>query len=246
MVAKHRGHWLGMSLVIVLLAGCDPDLAGSGNIIEEERQTPDFVELELDDGITATIVVDPTQPRKVRLIGDDNLVEELRTEVVNGDSTLRIHFPTEEVGDWISDHPLRAEVTVPTLKALSAASGSEVDLSGTLTSTTFSLEASGGTRVRARGLDMEALELEVSGGAEVTLQGYAHDVTSTLSGGSKLLARQLSSREASMTASGGSTIEQQVSDYLSVTASGGSQVAIIGRPTVRAENLSGGSSLRFE
>jgi hypothetical protein len=246
MDAKHRGHWLGMSLLVVLLTGCGPDLTGSGHVIEEERQTPYFAAIALDDGIGATIVVDPSQPAKVRLVGDDNLVERLRTEVSTDDNTLHIHFPHDEVGGWHSDNPLRAEVTVPELESLASSAGSSVDVSGTVGATTFSLEASGGSQVRLRGLDTESLTLVQSGGADVTLEGYAHQLTSTLSGGSRLRARQLSTEEAALTSSGGSTTDLQVSDFLNVTASGGSTVTIIGRPTVRSEDLSGGSTLRFE
>ncbi|MBZ4418629.1 head GIN domain-containing protein [Myxococcus sp. RHSTA-1-4] len=245
MDATHRGHWAGLSLLVTLLTGCGPHLTGSGNVIAEERETSDFVAVEIEDGIEATIVVDPTQARKVRLTGDDNLVERLRTEVA-GDDTLRIHFPRQEVAGWTSDNPLRAEVTVPDLKSLQVSGGSTLDLSGTLSSPSFSLEASGGSRVRGRELDAESLRLELSGGSEAALEGYAYRVTSTLSGGSRLLARGLSSEEASMNSSGGSTNVLQVSDTLTVTASGGSTVTIIGRPTVRSEELSGGSTLKFE
>ncbi|NMO13867.1 DUF2807 domain-containing protein [Pyxidicoccus fallax] len=248
MDAKHRARWLGMSLLVGLLTGCGPQLKGSGNVIDEDRQTPDFAAVEVDDGIQAIIVVDPTQPRKVRIIGDDNLVERVRTEVRTGNgTTLRVHLPTDDADDWSSDTPLRAEVTLPELTALVASGASSVELSGAITSDAFSLEASGASRIRADGLETQELTLVLSGASEATARGYAHRVTNTLSGASQFRARQLTSREASLVVSGGSTAELQVSDLLlKVTASGGSDVTILGRPIVRSQELSGGASLRFE
>ena len=52
--------------------------------------------------------------------------------------------------------------------------------------------------------------------------------------------------EAELTLSGGSTLELEVADAINVTASGGSTLTIIGRPTVRSLELSGGSTLDFE
>jgi hypothetical protein len=182
----------------------------------------------------------------VRLVGDDNLVERIRTEVGPDGNTLYVHFPEDEVGSWHSDNPLRAEVTVPELESLAVSGGGIVDLSGTLNAPAFELEASGGSLVRVRGLNTESLNVEESGGSIVELEGFARRVVSALSGGSQLLGRKLGTHEAEMSVSGGGTTELQVAETLSVEASGGSTITVIGRPTVRSKELSGGSSLHFE
>jgi hypothetical protein len=236
-----------MSLWVVLVVGCGlgPGVRGSGHSVEEERQTPDFVVLEVSDGIDATVVVDPTRSRQVRLVGDDNLVALVRTEL-EGANTLRVFFRLEEVGHWSSPNPLRVEVTVPRLEALGRSGGSTVDLSGTITSESFSLTASGGGTVRARGLATGTLFLHASGGTDVTLSGQAHRVQSELSGGGTLRAREFSAREATLESSGGGETVMRVSESLRVEASGGGEVHIVGRPAVHAQDLSGGSTLTFE
>jgi hypothetical protein len=245
MEAKPLGRGLRMSLLVVLLAGCGPAVHGSGDVVEVERETPAFTAVELEDGIAATVVVDPTQPRRVRLVGDDNLVEKLRTEVGPGGDTLHVHFPEDEVGSWHSDNALRAEVTVPELESFIVSGGGIVDLSGTLDAAAFQLDASGASQIWARGLNTDSLNVEASGGSFVTLEGFARKVTSNLSGGSQLHGRKLGTHEAELSCSGGGTVELQVADTLSVDASGGSTFIIIGRPTVRSEELSGGSTLNF-
>ncbi|WP_224364535.1 head GIN domain-containing protein [Hyalangium versicolor] len=242
----NRGRWAGLPLLVVLMAGCGwKDLVGSGNLIEEERTTPDFVALEVEDGLTTTTVVDPTKPKTVRVLGDDNLVGRVHTNVTGG--TLRVFFENDGIdGGWSSHNPLRLEVTVPTLESFKCSGGCTGELSGTVSSSSFAIESSGGAKVKATGLAVDTLSLEASGGGELFLEGQATRVTSEISGASTLKGRGLATREATLESSGGGSTELRVSDTLSVKASGGATLNIIGHPTVLSKDLSGDSSLTFE
>ena len=66
-------------------------LVGSGQQVREERQTFDFETLNVNDGIAVTVVVDPGQPRRVQLVGDDNLVALVRTQVETALGGARPH-----------------------------------------------------------------------------------------------------------------------------------------------------------
>ncbi len=243
---KNRGQWLGVFLWVLALTGCGQGtgVQGDGLLVNEERPVADFVALQVEDGIEARVVVEPSAARGVRVVGDENLVTRLRTEVEGG-RKLRVYFPAPEVSTWFSDHTPRVEVTMPTLEAVSISGGGHADVAGMLTAP-FSLDTSGGATVVMRGLATESLSLEVSGGGEVTLEGSATRVTIDLSGGSELKARWLSVRDATLHSSGGGSTWMQVSEALSVSASGGSQVRILGRPWLRSQELSGGSKLTFE
>ncbi|HYO54929.1 head GIN domain-containing protein [Archangium sp.] len=242
-----RRLWVVMSLVVMAFTGCGvgPNVQGSGRVVREERQTPDFVALKVNDGIEASVRVDPSQPRTVHLVGDDNLVALVRAEKVGSD-TLHVHLRADEVGSWSSSNPLRVEVTVPDLEALTRSDGSTVEVSGNIAPASFSLTASGGGRVKVSGLATESLSMQVSGGGEVTLEGSATRVTSTMSGGSELKARDFSAQDATLSSSGGGATVMRVSGSLRVTASGGGVVHIVGQPSVRSRALSGGSTLTFE
>ncbi len=240
-----KGVWVGFTLLTVVLAGCGPHVEGSGRLVHEERQTADFVELEVNDGIEVVVRVEPGEPTQVRLVGDDNLVALIRTEHA-GRERLHVYFDDGEVGHWESRNPLRAEVTVPRLESVVRSGGSTMDVFGTLDSESFRVTASGGGWLRVSGLATAHLDLQLSGGAEATLEGAATRVESAISGGSVIRARELSARDATLTTSGGGDVVMRVSDTLEVTASGGSEVHILGQPTVRSRQLSGGASLTFE
>lgn len=245
----NRGLWVGLSLAVMAFTGCGfgfgPPVRGSGHLVQEERQTAEFSVLQVENGIDATVVVDANQPRSVRLVGDDNLVARVRT-LREGSSTLHVYFRQEEVGGWTSSNPLRVEVTVPNLEALSSSGGGTMDVSGNVDNPGFDLAVSGGGTVRVRGLATESFTMDASGGSDVTLAGSATRVTSSMSGGSLLKARELSVRDATLDSSGGGSTVIRVSDSLRVAASGGSEVLIVGRPSVLAKDLSGGSTLDFE
>lgn len=241
----HRWRWVVLSSLVALAAGCGwPEAVGSGHVVTEERQLSEFMALEVSDGIESTVVVDEAQPGQVRVVGDDNLVADVLTEqTVSG--TLSVHF-RDHLGGWSSPNPLRVEMTVPRLESISSSGGGTVDLGGTLSASSLQISSSGGGTVRARGLATESLTLEMSGGGDVTLAGQAYRVTSSLSGGSLLHARDLYARDASLSSSGGGSTVLRVSDTLRVSASGGSEIHIVGRPEALSTELSGGSTLTFE
>lgn len=241
----HRWHWVGISLLVSLTAGCGwPEVVGSGNVVTEERQLSEFTALDVSDGLETTVVVDDTQPSQVRVTGDDNLVAQIQTEQTEAGS-LKVHF-RDRLGGWSSPNPLRVEMTVPRLASISSSGGGTVDVGGTVSVDSLKITASGGGTVRARGLDTQSLELAMSGSGDVTLEGQSYQVKSALSGGSVLHARDLYTRDATLAISGASVTTLRVSDTLRVSASGAAEVHIVGHPAVSSEDLSGGSTLTFE
>jgi Putative auto-transporter adhesin, head GIN domain len=234
-------------LLVAAVTGCGaPHVEGSGQQIQQERQPFDFETLNVNDGIEVTVVVDPDQPRQVRLVGDDNLVALVRTEK-SGTTGLFVYLPPEEVASWSSSNPLRLEVTMPKLLAISRTGGGTVDVSGRVAAPEFfTISALGGGTVKVRGLDTESFNLNVDGGGDVMVEGRATQVTSTLSGGSTLQARGLAAQVATISSSGGGSTEMRVSAALNVNVSGGGTVHILGNPVVMRKQLSDGATLTFE
>lgn len=219
---KHvRSGWvLGMALWVAALTGCGPEVEGSGHVVDEFRQVSEFSSIDVSDGISANVMVGFDQG--VRVVGDDNLVGLVQTEVRDG---RLIVFLPDSVDRWSSENDLWVEVAVPRLE---------------------SLKRSGGSSVKADGLDADTFILEASGGGRVELTGRATTVTSDLSGGTQLVAREFTAGEATLHSSGGGSIVMKVSNALRVEASGGGEVRVVGRPTVLSRELSGGSTLTFE
>ncbi|WP_342381646.1 DUF2807 domain-containing protein [Myxococcus stipitatus] len=240
------GAQVGLVLLAASVAGCQgPHVSGSGRQIEEERTTPAFTRLAIEDGIGAYIEVDPDKPQSVRLVGDDNLVALMRTE--HSGSRLQVHFPDHEIDSWDSPNPLRVDIVVPSLEALERSGGGAlVDVSGTVDAEVFELSSSGGGQIRIRGLRSESLEVSLSGSSNVILEGVVSRMEASLSGASRVTGRELAIRDATLNTSGGGQVVLRVSQTLRVSASGGGRLQIIGHPEVLERDLSGGSTLTFE
>ncbi|MBJ6762035.1 DUF2807 domain-containing protein [Myxococcaceae bacterium JPH2] len=243
MDSRRHATRLGMTLLWVLLAGCGdgPSIQGNGTWTEEARQPGAFLALSVEDDIEATVVVDPEQPVEVRVLGDENLVARVRTRVEDH-RTLRVSFP----GNWTSSHPLRVQVRVPVLQALSRSGSGSVELRGDVTGRTFELEASGGGAVKAEGLAVDNLLVDLSGDVDASLQGTAARFQGSLSGDTRLQARELATRDATLTASGRSHVRMHVWGTLGVNGSGAVAVYVSGSPQVLSSNMSGGASLTLE
>ncbi|MCP3065037.1 DUF2807 domain-containing protein [Myxococcus sp. K38C18041901] len=241
--AREQGAGLAL-LAAAWLSGCGQHLEGSGHSVEESRTMPVFDRLDVEDGIPARVLVDPTRPHSVLLIGDDNLVAHMRTD--HAGDRLRVHFGEHGAVSWDSPNPLHVEVVVPSLEALERSGDGLMDVSGVVDANHFTVSGSGGGSVRVRGLRADVVTLSLSGGSHATLEGETRQVRMDLSGGSEVYAGGLASREARLESSGGGAAALRVSDTLRVSASGGSRVRVLGRPEVLEKKLSGGSSLTFE
>jgi len=246
-----HGTQAGLALLAAgLSTGCvDLYLEGSGRFIEEERPTASFERLEVEDHIQVHIVVDPAQAPRLRVVGDDNLVERLRTDFErDGDAdTLRVYFPGLELRGWESENPLRVDLVTPRMRGVSCSDGSRVDVLGAFEAERFGLSASGGCQAWLRDFVAAAqVDVSLSGGAEAIVEGTVERATASLSGGSALKARALQASEAELESSGGSTAVIGVNQTLRVSASGGSRIRVLGGPRVLQESLSGGSTLILE
>jgi hypothetical protein len=189
-------------------------LPGSGQIVSQTRPVSGFHEISVSDG--ATLIVKQTGQESLRVVADDNLIDQVRAEVRDG--KLRLGF--ERSRPFASQHGLRFEVEVRELSEVSA---------------------SGGSHVEASGIATPALRVDVSGGGRVTASGTATDLAVSTSGGATYDGRALGGRSARVDASGGAHSVVNAAEDVEAHASGGAHVEYLGSPRLRQETSGGGS-----
>ena len=133
---------------------------GSGDVVSEERDIGSFDSLEISDGVNVELLVDPGAVPSVSVSIDDNLLDQLVTEVRG--STLVIEFDGS-VTILSGDHLV--SVTIDSVERIDASGGA--DLTGTGLDDEYRVEASGGADVDLSDLEAKAVEVDVSGGADV-------------------------------------------------------------------------------
>lgn len=160
----------GASTVIV---DGQPPRQGSARITEIVRELPAFERIELRSAEPLWVRRGPV-PR-LRLIGDDNLLELIATEVRGG--TLVV----EARGSYRARQPLRIEVELPSLSALSVPGGANAVLEA-LDPEHFQLVIDGSSTVEATG-QVQRLEIELNGSGDARLAGVrAGQVKAELNG----------------------------------------------------------------
>ena len=136
-----------------------PAREGSGRIVTEERRFAGATRIELRSAEPLRVLRGDT-PR-LTITGDDNLLALIRTEV-EGETLI-----VEARDSYRAAQPLRVEVTLPALAALSVPGGADAEVAA-IDPERFVLAADGSSRIRARGETRE-LVAEINGSGETRL-----------------------------------------------------------------------------
>ncbi len=190
-------------------------VAGSGNIVNENRDVSDFK--AVDVGGIFQVEITAQKNFSVEIQADDNLLPLIKTEVDGG--VLKI----ETTEKFKSENPVIIKVSVPNIEEL---------------------EVSGVSKVNLIDLNSESLDVEASGASKVTIAGATTNLTVDVSGASKINGENLKAENASIEASGASSVGVSVSGDLKTDASGASNIRYSGTPKNLENQTSGASSVK--
>ncbi|MFZ2455721.1 MAG: head GIN domain-containing protein [Candidatus Altiarchaeia archaeon] len=223
---------LGILILTLSLGGCVGScVQGSGNKIAQERVVPPFTGVSFSGEGNVNIIQDGSA--KVKLTGDDNILENVETYVQ--DDVLYIR-PKQCYSGSID-----AYVNMGTVRSISL-DGSGNIIGGTkITSDDLLLKLSGSGKIMA-GMEAKKLAVSVSGSGESTLIGTADDFSYDLSGSGKLSAYKLSAKRGKITISGSGSAETTARETLDVTISGSGTVYYKGNATV-SQTVSGSGKI---
>ena len=231
---------VGVMLVSLLAASCVvKTIEGSGDIETETRQVSGFDSIELSHMGDVYLTQGETEGLTVR--ADDNLLEYIVTEVVNG--TLKLGVKREAAMAILRPtEPIVFEVDFRELSGL-AVSGSGSFEASSLETEHLVMAISGSGDITIAGLVATELRTAISGSGKATLEGEARSQSIAVSGSGRYRARELLTSEGSVDVSGSGVVELNATDHLEVGISGSGTVRYLGEPTID-EDISGSGSLR--
>jgi hypothetical protein len=163
---------------LALFAACGP--SGSGNLVTEDREVGSFDSIEVSNGISLRLTIDPAAEPAVAVTYDDNIIDRIQTEVDG--PTLRIGSSSSYNISGGGDRFVA--VTVPGILALAASGGADVIGEGAID--VLDLTASGGANADLTLLTVGDMTLNASGGANVIVMVTAA-VTGDASGGANVV-----------------------------------------------------------
>ncbi|TVQ20893.1 MAG: DUF2807 domain-containing protein [Spirochaetaceae bacterium] len=211
-------------------------IVGSGRMVSRELDYRDFTGVSAGSG--ARVTVQQGDHYRVTLRMDDNAIDLMRTDVVNG----VLQFSLRPAGPFRNVR-IQIEVTAPRITDLRLSGGATGTVEMRLTDDRFNAVLSGGARLSGR-VVADRLAIDCSGGSTATLDGSTRSLSAEGSGGSRLLLSGVDSGDAVVTISGGSRAELTVSNRIEGSASGGSSLIHAGASRTVAVSTSGGSTIR--
>jgi len=213
----------------------DAEIVGSMNVVTEKREIGRFNSIRASGGIY--IELRQGNETGLTIEADDNLVELIVTEVVDG--VLRIRLK-----ESVKQHKaLRMEVDFVSLEALSGSSGTRFTSPTGIVGPALLLNLSAGASVELN-LDVEKLNVDASSGAQVNLSGRVRDLFLDSSSGALVNARELKADNATVDASSAAISHVFATNEMSIDASSGARVNYYGTPATLNKSASSGGTIR--
>lgn len=200
---------IGCKNMISVSVGKGPSIAGSGNVVKEDRTVDPFSKIDFQGGGTLTIRQGEEQSVSVSV--DDNLLKVIETTVADGQLTIK---PNND----ISDFKLDIEVVVVKLD--------ELKLSGVGT-------------MNLKSIDAEALMVKISGATKINGEGKAKSLSINSSGACSLDLEDLVAQTVTIESSGASKSTVHATEKLDAKVSGVGKVTCYGSPKTVDKSVKG-------
>lgn len=214
----------------------DAEIVGSMNVVTEKREIGRFNSIRASRGIH--IELRQGNETGLTIEADDNLVELIVTEVVDG--VLRIRLK-----ESVRQHKvLRVNVDFVSLEALSGSSGTRFTSPTGIVGPALRLDLNSGASVELN-LDVEKLNVDASSGAHVNLSGSVSELFLDSSSGALVNARELKADNATVDASSAAISHVFATDEMTIDASSGARVNYYGQPTTLSKSASSGGTIRL-
>ena len=224
---------------VIALKGWPAGLIGSGNLETESYAFSDFTELEIGSAFEFEVI--QSSSYSINITADDNVMDYV--QVSKDGQTLKIRLRTG-LGIFLGpvSATLRASVSMPQLRGLTASGASHGTVSGFSSAEDFDITVSGASRVTG---DITAGDVEfgISGASTIELQGSGSDIDANVSGASHFNLEAFTVDNADVNLSGASSGTVNLSGKLDANLSGASTLLYIGEPTMGDINTSGASTI---
>ena len=251
---------------LMLLVGFVVNAQENKSIVYDEnaqqRKVPSFTAISVSSAIDLYL----TQSNKNEVAvsaTNDEIRDHIITEVVGGTLIIRLG----DKGSWFSwrkwgNYKTKAYVSIKDIDALTASGASTVHLVNTIESPKMRIKLSGASdfkgNIKAGVLIYQltgasdykgevianSIDIDGSGASSIELIGRVDDLAIEVSGASDAKLYNLTAKGAILRASGASNIGVTVTEILSASSSGASDINYKGNPTVKESNTSGASSIR--
>ena len=189
-------------------------IEGSGNIVSEDRKLIDFQSISLLGSIDVTI--NYLDAASCTVVGDDNIIEHVKTEVINDKLTISIDK------SYSSTKALVVNLSVLNVNELSV---------------------SGSGDIKFKNYKDDTLSLKISGSGDILGDGNVESLTGKINGSGDLLLRELHSKSANIYINGSGDAEVWVSDTMAGEINGSGDIDLYGNPKNLESKINGSGKI---
>ena len=205
----------------------------------EVRELPVFDEVNLNT--SGTVYITQGAIQKVELVGSDETLEKIETEVRGG----RLVIKTQNSGwfSWNDIGRFEIYITMKDIRALHVAGSGRMFTENKLSVRDLDLAVSGSGKLEVQA-DASYIDASISGSGKMEIEGQAPDLEIHISGSGGIYAENLSSKNCEVRISGSGRCEVNVSDELNARISGSGSVYYTGNPQRLDSSTSGSGRVR--
>jgi hypothetical protein len=207
--------------------------------VKEKRDLDNFSSVSA--GVSGEIFITQGSQYSVTLEGDQDLLDEITTKVLNG--KLLIRKP-----DWrkARNKKLTVYITMPEVEGLSMSGSGHLKNKGILNCDNLNISVSGSGSIRLKDLTADEVDISISGSGSVLAEGPGADITDIgISGSGSVTAENFKLSEADVTISGSGRCKIWVEDALVARISGSGSLYYKGDPNIDAKSSGSGRVKSF-
>lgn len=207
---------------------------GNRNVVTETRTVKDdFTKIKVSTGLDLYLTQGSSE--EIIVEADENLQDIIITEVNKGILSI---YADQNI--WRAKSR-KIYVTVKSLEALTATSGSDVYAEETLNVNDIKISATSGADIRIS-LNADTVETSSTSGSDIAISGVANNHISKATSGASIDAYQLESKNVTVKVSSGADINIYASESINAKASSGGDIDFKGSPKqINKKSSSGGS-----
>lgn len=209
---------------------------------KETRDVRDFDEIVMR--VSGKVLVTQGNKNEVILEGDEELLEEIETEVRGG--RLNIKSRRDNWNWWRGSRNrgrLTVYVTVKKLRGAFISGSGDIISQNTIKTDDFTASIAGSGDIEID-LEAEFVEAKISGSGNIELQGKSDRASLSISGSGKYLAEKLVVGDYRVSMSGSGRGSINVEGDLDVRISGSGKIYYMGTPSSVNSSVSGSGSVR--
>lgn len=232
-------YTISIALIALALNSCSfNSVRGSGTLVSNEVNVPDFKGIDFGGGATLVYEQKPGAPY-LKIETDDNIYPLLRIEVKDG---------TLHIGSSENINPTKFNIFTnsSTLEYLGVSGSIKATLKGKLETSFLDIYISGSGNITAEDLVCDRLRTKVSGSGDFLVTGKASSLDSHISGSGKVMATELVADTVSCSVSGSGDFFVTAQKYLNVSISGSGSVKYKGNPQIDQSISGSGKISRLE